>query len=94
MYLDINDLPEEVTFKVYPLLSDYGSVMASKSEIDGYITIGDPVEVTFKVKTKDVISKELIVTLKDKASKIRAVAESECGQIEEKIQSLLALPNK
>ena len=93
MYLDANDLPEEVTLSVYPIMTDYGLVMVSTSEIDSYTTIGDSVEVTFKIKTKDVISKELVAGLKDKASKIRASAESECAQIEEKIQSLLALPN-
>ena len=80
--------------KAYPALTDYGSVLMLNHPNSDYVLIGDPVNVTFKLKDKESISKELIVGLKDKASKIRAVAESECSQIEEKIQSLLALPNK
>lgn len=92
-YLDVNDLPEEITEAIYPLMSEYGTVLFHDSTMDGYTTLGDPVEVTFKLKKKDEISKQLVVDLRDKASKIRAEAEIECSQIEEKIQSLLALPS-
>lgn len=93
MHLDANELPEEITLNLVPILSEYGSVLVHESDLEGYTTIGEPVEVTFKLKTKDVISKEIVVSLREKASKIRATAESQCVQIEERIQSLLALPN-
>ncbi len=93
MNLDTNDLPEEITIDVLPMLTEYGTIVTHDCALDGYVVLGDAVKVTFKIKKKDAINKELVIGLREKASKIRATAESQCVQIEEKIQSLLALPN-
>jgi hypothetical protein len=94
MNLNANELPEEITLTVTLIMSEYGTIMVNAGDIDGYTTIGEPVEVTFKTKDRESICKEMVIDLREKASKIRAAAESQCVQIEEKIQSLLALPNK
>ncbi len=94
MNIDINDLPETVTVYIYPLLSSYGNVMVHTNTIDGYTQIGEPVSVTFKTRSKDVIVSDVVANLKEESSKIRAKAEVECNRINDKINSLLAIEDK
>jgi hypothetical protein len=57
-----------------------------------YTLISEPVEVTFKLKKREEVNSSLVKCLKAEAQKITADAEIRCHAINEKIQSLLALP--
>ena len=89
----IEDIPSEVTMTLIPQAhAKYGWVSVFESLVDDYVQIADPIEVTFATKTEGV-REQVIENLREKASKIRAESERECMQIEEQIQSLLALPS-
>ncbi len=92
MELDINNLPKEVTVNVSLMIDDDGWLCANLyNASDIYTTIGE-VEVTFKIKQKAEITDEIVDRLKNESQKIRADAEVKCERIEQKIQTLLALP--
>lgn len=96
MYLDIDDLPEELTISVYPHMTQFGSLNISDTDLgeDSYYTlIGEPVEVTLKLMKRDKVVDGVVANLKAEAQKVMADAQVKCNQIDEKIQSLLALPN-
>ena len=97
MDLDINNLPEEVTTTVYPRLNtEYGYVHLSVCKEGGgpdYVSLCEPVDFTFKIKNKKEITTDLVASLKAESSRIRAEAEVACQDIDNKIQSLLALPD-
>jgi len=94
MDIDINNLPDEITTDVYLLLSEHGYVTMHTDVMDCYTTLGEPVQVTFKLKGREDITSEIVTKLNKEAASIRADAEIKCQRIEDKIQSLLALPEK
>ena len=93
MYLDARELPEELTITMIPMMSENGYFTTHDTPLDGYTVLGEAVEVTFKLKPREEINNELVSQLKKQLQTVRAKAETECQQIEEKIQSLLALPS-
>ena len=95
MNIDLNNLPEEVTVDMYlHVHSEYDFIHISQyAESADYTCIAGPVAVTFQVEDKDKIIKDAVELLRNEIQKVRAEAEVKCGAIEEKIQSMLALPN-
>ena len=95
MYIDLNNLPEEVTEDMYLLVHDeYDFVHVSQyAKSDGYTCIAGPVPVTFVTNDRDKIIRDAVASLRKAIQTIRADAEVKCGAIEEKIQGMLALPN-
>ena len=95
MNIDLNNLPEEVTEDIYLLMNDrWGwTAIYEKPDLEDYTCIAGPVAVTFQVEDKDKIIKDAVESLRNEIQKVRAEAEVKCGAIEEKIQSMLALPN-
>ena len=95
MNIDLNDLPEEITMDVVLNSTDWGFVrMYSPDEaaiVDGIVISAKPVTVTFKVIGKAEATTEIVKELKEKSQKIKAIAEVKCNEIDEKINSLLAL---
>ena len=91
--MNINDLPEEIELKLVPMLSAYGYITVHEKLLDGYVQIGAPFTVKFKTISKDVITKGVVDNLKAESQKIRADAEVKCKLIDEKINTLLALPD-
>ena len=96
MNLDINDLPEEITQKVFLLYNQRWGIVTvhPRDDMDDYICIAEPVEVTFKIKPREDTVKAAIESLRRQIQIVRAAAEVECNQLEGRIQNLLALPNK
>ncbi len=92
MNIDVNNLPEEVTTKIYLMMDDSGWLTSNISELSKYYTTIGSAEVTFKIKQKAEITDEIVDRLRDESQKIRADAQVECERIEQKIQTLLALP--
>ena len=95
MNIDLNNLPEEVTEDVYLHVHnewDFTS-LSQYDYMDDYTCIAGPVTVTFVTNDRDKIIKEAVESLRNEIQKVRAEAEVRCGAIEEKIQSMLALPN-
>lgn len=92
MNFDINNLPEEVTLSLVPIVSDYGTLTVFESVIDGYTQIGEPVDVTFKINQREEITGDMIEQLRQDQKKIKADAEVKCNHIADKINQLLALP--
>jgi len=90
---DINDMPAEVTMTVIPTISPYGTVCLYRKVMDDYTQIAEPIEITFKTISGDVIKNGVVENLKAESTQIRAEAEMQCKIIEDKIQSLLALPD-
>lgn len=99
--MNINEMPKEITVRLIPQMHiEFGFMHFSEEHVvdgdaliaDGYVQIGDPVEVTFSIKT-DNTKEQVVNNLRQKVAKIRAESERECMRIEEKIQSLLALPS-
>jgi len=96
MNIDLNNLPEEVTEDMYLLVHDefsYTYISPYQNDMDGFTCIAGPVPVTFKINDKDKIIKDAVESLRNEIQKVRAAAEVKCNAIEEKIQSMLALPN-
>ena len=95
MNVDLNNLPEEVTEDVYLLINEkWGwTAIYEKPDLEDYVCIAGPVTVTFEVNDKNKIIKDVVESLRNEIQKVRAEAEVRCGAIEEKIQSMLALPN-
>ncbi len=91
MYIDINNLPEEITTDVYLMMDDSGWLASNIAELDKFYTTIGKVEVTFKIKRKDNITGDIVDRLKDESQKIRADAEVKCKMIDDKINSLLAI---
>ncbi len=97
MNIGTNNLPETITLNLSAYVSDHGWVRtldeSDKSVADSYTEISsEPVEVTFKIKQRDEITGELVDRLREESQKVRADAEIKCQRIDEKINSLLALP--
>ena len=96
MNIDLKEMPKEITTLVYPCVHPkYGwlSLRDDPPEYSDYVQIGDPVEMTFKLLGSNEVLTEVVTVLKEEQSKLRAESERKCMDIEEKIQSLLALPN-
>ena len=96
MNIDIKELPEEITVMVCPCVhSHYGWFALHEdplTECSDYIGIGDPVEVTFKLGSREDAMNDVIGKLKKEQAEIRVDSEKRCMGLEEKIQQLLALP--
>ena len=96
MDINIKEMPDSITVKVYPVVhATYGwlSLLDSPpAEHGDYIGIGDPVEVTFKLGSREDAMNDVISKLKKEQSEIRVESERKCMGLEEKIQQLLALP--
>ena len=94
-YLDITDLPEEVTEDIYLFVHDEWSFMSISQhpDMDDYTRVAGPLSVTFKIKDNDEIINDVVASLRKSMQTVRAEAEVKCNAIEEKIQSYLALPN-
>ncbi len=98
MNINMNDLPEEITMNLVLVVTDFGWIKAfdvsDESIIKNHIGISvKPVLVTFKIGSKADITNGLVENLKAESQKIRADAEVQCKEIDEKINSLLALTN-
>jgi hypothetical protein len=92
MDFDTTNPPKEITLNVYPMLSEHGWVTLNDIPLPNYVLLADPVEVTFKIKMKEELTSNLVDNLKTQEQEIRAKAEIKCKNIQDKIQSLLALP--
>ena len=94
--LDIKNLPEEYTTTVYLVWkNEYSWAQVSEyspDDPDSFL-IAEPIEITFKMRPREDATKEAVEGLRREIEKVRAAANIKCNQIEEKIQSLLALPN-
>ncbi len=98
MNININDLPKEITMNLVLVVSDFGWLkvfdVSDKSVINNYVGLtAEPVLVTFKIDSKADITAGLVENLKAESQKIRADAEVQCKEIDDKINSLLALTN-
>ena len=95
MNIDLNNLPEEVTEDVYLHIHNQWAFTSINQydELEDYTCIAGPVTVTFVVNDRNKIIKDAVESLRNEIQKVRAEAEVKCGAIEEKIQSMLALPN-
>lgn len=96
--LDINNLPEEYTTTIYIYWNNkyqYANISDYSPDDDDpeRFLIAEPLEVTFKIRPKEDTVKEAVDGLRKNIEAIRARANVECNKLEEKIQSLLALPN-
>jgi hypothetical protein len=92
---DIKNPPEEITVTIYLGISDeYGWLRLLESEVDIYTIVSEPVQVTFKIASREAITKGVIEGMRKEEQNIRAEAESKCKRIDEKIQSLLAIESK
>jgi hypothetical protein len=91
--LDIRNLPESVAITVIPQVhSRYGILLAHPALLGEYIQIGQPITLAIKVDRRDITS-DVIESMRTEIQTIRAESEMKVQQIEERIQSLLALPN-
>ena len=95
MSLDLNNLPEEVTEDVYlHVRNEYNFTSINVyPDMEDYTCIAGPVTVTFEVKDKSEVINTAVESMRNEIQKVRAEAEVKCNAIEEKIQSMLALPN-
>ena len=95
MNIDLNNLPEEVTVDMYlHAHSEYDFVYVSQyAERADYACIAGPIAVTYETNHREKNIKDAVESLRNEIQKVRAEAEVKCGAIEEKIQSMLALPN-
>ena len=95
MNIDLNNLPEEVTEDVYlHVHNKYNFTNINVyPDMENYTCIAGPITVTFEVKDRDEVVKTAVESLRNAIQKVRAEAEVKCNAIEEKIQSMLALPN-
>ncbi len=97
MNININELPKEITMDLVLESTDWGwlRVYEAKDTCTGGDTMisisSETVTVTFKTKGKTEITAGLVENLKAESKKIRANAEASCKEIDEKINSLLAL---
>ena len=94
--MNIDELPEEKTVSIYLYLNteyDYTTTFEQERDEPQYVLLAEPVEVTFKIKAEQDVKNTMISKLKETRTKTRADAEIKCKLIDEKIQSLLALPN-
>ena len=95
--LDINNLPEEYTTTVYLSWNttyEWANVYENSPEDDPKrFLLAEPVEVTFKIKPREDVTKDAVEGLRREIEKVRAAANIKCNQLEEKIQNLLALPD-
>lgn len=92
MEMDINNLPDELTVRTFLMVDQFGWITMHTDEMDNYIVLSE-MDVTFKLKPREDVVNESIARLRAIIKETRAKAETECKQIEEKIQSLLALPS-
>jgi hypothetical protein len=91
--IDPRNLPEEITATLIPQVhKQFGWASFYESKNGDYIQIGPPVTVTFKLDKRDITS-DVIESMRTEIQTIRAESEMKVQQIEERIQSLLALPN-
>jgi hypothetical protein len=92
------ELPEEVTKTVYLYMNtryDYIAASAFYDPDDEETTLlAEPIEVTFKTIDRNKIVNDAIKSLRNEIQKVRAAAEVKCNQLEEEIQSYLALPSE
>ena len=65
----------------------------SNDLIDGYTAVSEPIEIKFKLKNRDELTNQMVAQMREQITETRANAESKCKILEEKIQSLLALPS-
>ena len=95
MNIDLNNLPEEVTEDVYLHVHNEWNFTSINQypDMEDYTCIAGPVTVTFEVSDRDKIINDAVESLRNEIQKVRAKAEVKCNAIEEKIQSMLALPN-
>ena len=95
MNIDLNNLQEEVTQDIYLLVNEkWGwTTTYEKPDLEDYTCLAGPVTVTFEVKDRNEIINAAVESLRNEIQKVRAEAEVKCNAIEEKIQSMLALPN-
>ncbi len=97
MNININELPKEITMDLVLESTDWGWLRVYEAKdtcIGGNTNISissETVTVTFKTKGKTDITAGLVENLKAESQKIRADAEVKCKEIDEKINSLLAL---
>ncbi len=96
MNINVNDLPKKVTMNLVLTVSDFGWLKvfdaSDESVINNYIGLTvEPVSVTFKIGSKADITAGLVENLKAESQRIRADAEVKCKEIDEKVNSLLAL---
>lgn len=93
MDLNINNLPETITVDVYPSVhANYGFFTVwSGSVCESYIPIGEPVSVTFTLSPSNTAMQSAVDALRAEQQEIRAKSERQCMELENKIQSLLAL---
>ena len=89
--MKFEDIPSEITVTLYPQVHmEYGWITYGDHLMKEHIQIADPIEITFATKT-DNVREQVVESLREKASRIRAESERECMQIEDQIQRLLAL---
>jgi hypothetical protein len=95
MNIGLNNLPEEVTEDVYlHVHNEYNFTSINVyPDMADYTCIAGPVTVTFEVKDKSEVINTAVESMRNEIQKVRAEAEVKCNAIEEKIQSMLALPN-
>ena len=97
MDIDLNNLPEELTIDVYLYVNtEYGGITITEydfSNHSNYAALASPVSVTFKTKNKEEVLEKVVDSLRAESQKIRADAEVQCQAIDEKINTLLALPD-
>ncbi len=98
MNIDMNNLPSEITMNLVLVVTDFGWIKAfdvsDESIIKNHVGLTEkPVLVTFKIDSKADITSGLVENLKAESQKIRADAEVECKEIDDKLNSLLALTN-
>ena len=100
MYIDLNNIPETLTLKLRLTINKSGWVWQQEmtnwddelNKLDDDETwLSDTVEVTFQTVDVTSVKNNLIKGLKEQKNKIRVAAEQECVEIEEKINSLLAI---
>ncbi len=94
----MNNLPSEITMKLVLTVSDFGWLkvfdVSDEKLINNYVGLSvKPVLVTFKIGSKADITNGLVENLKAESQKIRADAAVQCKEIDDKINSLLALTN-
>ena len=95
MNIDLINLPEEVTEDFFLLMHEnWGwTAMYETPDLEDYVCIAGPVTVTFVTNDKDKIINDAVDSMRNEIQKVRVEAEVKCNAIEEKIQSMLALPN-
>ncbi len=98
MNLDTNDLPDTITLKIVACVTRFGWIkFFEEGDIpnpDDNVLISEaPIRVRFNIKKQVEVTADLVSSLKAEKALIRADAEKQCNMIEDKIQSMLALPD-